>query len=460
MVALTTATKPDVQIAPPPARPSKWRSFGVFIAWQLIAILFVEAVLFCAGLGEEEIFKFDSEVGFRHMPNKRITWRTEGFAQSYLNEDGMREPGLTVAKPANTYRIALLGDSMVEGFQVPVEQTFGEVAAKEIGDIDGKKLQVLNFGISGYSTAQEYLQLKRQVLKYQPDLVLLCYNSRDIFENWTPPDQVITNVRPAALHLPGGGLDVDSAQVKRWFNSPRARFLRSVDWLRQNSRIYGLFSAIDLEWSQKNPWYRAFIDFVGKPKRGIEAFSKLIEEERKKESAGPAWRIAFFEDAKKPAAAKAASATDHVFISAATNDSLSIPLTAKQEPMPVTSYTQVISKTLQSLMTEMRAECTKSGAKFAVVSLPVRAELCPLIGMETAFGTINYAQELDAVQKICTTQKIPYLNLEAAAETSLPLQKRESLFYVVHLAPEGHQFIARKIAPFIKEQFASKTNSP
>jgi lysophospholipase L1-like esterase len=461
MVASPTITKPKTEIAPKqPASKPKWKTIVSFVAWQMVAILFVELVLFTIGLGEEEIFKFDPEIGFRHMTNKRITWRTEGFAQSYLNEDGMREPGLTVSKPANTYRIALLGDSMVEGYQVPIEQTFGEQIAKQLGSIDGKNIQFLNFGTSGYSTAQEYLQLKRQVLKYQPDLVLLCYNSRDLFENWTAPDQVITNVRPAAIHLPGGSLNIDNTQVRRWFNTPRAKFLRSIDWIREHSRIYGLFAAIDLEWSQKNPYYRAFINTIAKPKNGPAEFQKAFAAAEK--NSGPAWNINFFEDtkraAKKPEATPAKTAseeTKNVFISAASNDTLSAAPELPKAVMPDTPYAKIVSTTLSSIVAEMKGECEKNGAKFAIVSLPVRAQLCPLIGMETAFGTIDYPQELDAVSKICAAQNIPYFDVEAAAE-KLPPAKRESLFYVVHLAPQGHEFIANQIAPFVKAQFVNE----
>ena len=148
---------------------------ALFLVCQILAVLFVEGVLYCTGLGEEEIFRFDRDIGFMHMTNKRITWRTEGFAQSYLDADGMRQPGLTVAKPADTFRVAVLGDSMVEAFQVPLEQTFGEIIAKRLSPFDSKEVQWLNFGTSGYSTVQEYLQMKRQVMKYHPDLVILCY---------------------------------------------------------------------------------------------------------------------------------------------------------------------------------------------------------------------------------------------------------------------------------------------
>ncbi len=122
-------------------------------------------------MGEEDIYKLDSTLGFQHFPNKRVTWRSEGFSQSYFDADGMRDPGLTIAKPANVYRIALLGDSMVEGLQVPIEQTFGKLIEKKLNQSGKRSVQILNFGNSGYSTAQEYLQLKQKVFKYQPDLV-------------------------------------------------------------------------------------------------------------------------------------------------------------------------------------------------------------------------------------------------------------------------------------------------
>ena len=38
-----------------------------YIAWQLVALLAVEATLAFAGLGEEELFKLDPEIGTVHM---------------------------------------------------------------------------------------------------------------------------------------------------------------------------------------------------------------------------------------------------------------------------------------------------------------------------------------------------------------------------------------------------------
>src|SRR4030095_15927244 len=85
--------------APVTWKPAWLTRVLVLVLWQVIAILVAELFLFFVGLGEEEIFKFDPELGTKHMTNKRVTWRSEGYAQFYLNDDGMREPGLTIAKP-------------------------------------------------------------------------------------------------------------------------------------------------------------------------------------------------------------------------------------------------------------------------------------------------------------------------------------------------------------------------
>src|SRR5437868_2662617 len=102
-------------------RKQPWYVLAVkIIAWQLVAIFVVELSLSMAGLGEEEIFKLDPVLGFRHMSNKKVTWRSEGFATSYFNEDGLRESLVTVAKPAGTFRVIILGDSLAESLQVPI----------------------------------------------------------------------------------------------------------------------------------------------------------------------------------------------------------------------------------------------------------------------------------------------------------------------------------------------------
>lgn len=480
--------KLSTPVRPRPSARARWAAIAMILLCQVLAIGFVEFVLWCAGMGEEEIFHFDPQIGFVHMHDKRITWRTEGFAQSYLNHDGMREANLTVAKPANTYRVAVLGDSIVEGLQVPIEQTFGQIIARRLTPLSGKKIEFLNFGTSGYSTVQEYLLLKRSAMKYHPDLVLVCYNSRDLFENWTAPDQVITNVRPVALHLPGGHLVIDYLPVRRWLRSPRGQFMLSTNWLRAHSRICGLLAALDLELSQHNRFYRAIVDAVSHPKKVIPDLQEAIASLA---SNGPSFRINFFEDSaakssqasavpatateaasqhvlnsaagndsfEKTPALATATTSQHVFNSATGNDSFTkTPALAavsaadnrKRKGAHHDVYSDLVSRTLASLFDEMRATCAAGNCDFAVIGLPVRAQLCPLPGSETEFNGIDYHDELCMLQSICEAAHIPYCDVENEAE-KLPLESRPKLFYAVHLTPEGQQFIADVVQPFVRK---------
>jgi len=105
---------PQKQIETSIAKATKHRrwlkTLGLIVLWQVIALLLVEAVMASAGLGEEEIFRLDKEIGFKHIPNKRIFWKQEGpGVYSYFDADGMREPNLSIAKPGGIWEYEKIG---------------------------------------------------------------------------------------------------------------------------------------------------------------------------------------------------------------------------------------------------------------------------------------------------------------------------------------------------------------
>ncbi len=469
--------------------PSWYKLAFQIIVFQILAFLVVEFSLLLAGLGEEEIFKLDPLLGFSHMENKKVTWRSEGLATSYFNADGMREPGLTIAKPAGIYRIALLGDSLTESLQVPVESSFGFKIQKELKELLGRPVQVANFGTSGYSTAQEYLQLKSKVLKYKPDLVLLCYNSRDCFENWSPPDEVLTNVRPAALHLPGGKLVVDSSPVSQWLKSPRARFLKQVELLRQHSRLWGIYSAAELDWSLHNETYKRLVLFFTRPGKAIRLISNDLSAYFKAtctelssklasglkattktpasktaalrsaslaatapEAKAPAAKAALENpslaanapEAKAPAAKAASGNPGSALTTAAATPGAAAPADLRL------NYQELIVRTLGSLIAEMRDAAGAAGAGFAVVAMPVRSALYAKQGMQTSFNDYDYNDELKMLLRVCKEKDIKFLNMHEPAKT-LTASERDYLFYLVHLTPKGHEFLASKLTPELKK---------
>ena len=86
-------------------------------------------------------------------------------------------------KEPGTKRIVVLGDSYTIGYEVPSEATYASVLESSLR-ARGYPAEVLNAGVSGYSNAEEYLYLERELLKYQPDAVVMgFYGGNDLVDN-------------------------------------------------------------------------------------------------------------------------------------------------------------------------------------------------------------------------------------------------------------------------------------
>jgi hypothetical protein len=151
------------------------------------------------GLGMSEIFlrvigysfplfyTADYYRGYALQPNIEGRYQREGGSYVRINSDGLRDREHAKAKPADTVRIAVLGDSFTEAMHVPMEQTFWwllEQRLKECHAFPGKTVEVIDFGVSGYGTAQELMTLRQKVWDYSPDLVVLAFTTNnDVYDN-------------------------------------------------------------------------------------------------------------------------------------------------------------------------------------------------------------------------------------------------------------------------------------
>ena len=88
------------------------------------------------------------------------------------NDKGLRGPTRSYRSKPGVYRILLVGDSFMEGYQVPLDKLFATRLEELLTD---KSVEIINLSIGGYGTVQEYLYLREEGLKYQPDLVLLAF---------------------------------------------------------------------------------------------------------------------------------------------------------------------------------------------------------------------------------------------------------------------------------------------
>jgi len=113
----------------------------------------------------------DKDFGFESTPGGRGIWTTEHRARLQLNSLGLRDVERDLAKPAGTFRIGLLGDSMVEGAQVGQQATFGAVAERRLR-ADGYNLELINLAIAGPSPIRQLWRLERRGYPLNLDLVI------------------------------------------------------------------------------------------------------------------------------------------------------------------------------------------------------------------------------------------------------------------------------------------------
>lgn len=130
---------------------------------------------------------YDQLLGVRRVPNQTARYVSEDYSTTIvINSEGYHDFEHPIEKPTNTYRIAIIGDSYVEGLQVGRNKNFTYLLEQRLGQqsTSGKKFEVLNFGVSGFGISQYYRLLEVEVMKYKPDMVIMAvYTGNDFYNS-------------------------------------------------------------------------------------------------------------------------------------------------------------------------------------------------------------------------------------------------------------------------------------
>jgi lysophospholipase L1-like esterase len=97
------------------------------------------------------------------------------------NSQGMRDHEPLPADTRGLVRLAVLGDSFSFGLGVPVEDAYPEVLERALNSSApaGRRFDVLNFSVPGYSSRQEAVAMTAKVLPWRPQVVILGYVLND-----------------------------------------------------------------------------------------------------------------------------------------------------------------------------------------------------------------------------------------------------------------------------------------
>lgn len=218
----------------------------------LFALFIVELSLRILGFSEPSLFyMYDRDRGLALRPSAEGWWHKENHNYVRISSQGLHDVEHTLMKPPGTLRIAVLGDSYAEALQVPVEDAFWAEMGRDLQQcpqLGARRVEVLNFGVSGYGTAQELITLRERVWDYSPDIVLLTFTTgNDVNDNLKALSQ--DTLRPYFVYR-DGKLTLDTSMPNSQEASLRFRLRnsaagRALDWLRQRLRILQLVSAVD-----------------------------------------------------------------------------------------------------------------------------------------------------------------------------------------------------------------------
>ncbi len=172
-----------------PRRPTLRRRLLLMLAGLAAGLTLAEFALQVAGV-EIRAGRLvrDPILGWRNRPG----WPGPPFP---INSRGFIGPELDPKKAPGTIRIFCLGDSCTAGDLLPsLDDTYPSQLARELRQrYPDRAFEVINAGVGGYSSFQSRTWLEREIIQYEPDLIVLYFGWND---HWPAraggPDKIVS----------------------------------------------------------------------------------------------------------------------------------------------------------------------------------------------------------------------------------------------------------------------------
>ncbi|MEK6476208.1 SGNH/GDSL hydrolase family protein [Catalinimonas sp. 4WD22] len=160
------------------------RSIGYFLITAFICTLAIELYIRGTEISGVSETDYDKEIGRVIRPNAKIVHYNENFTYSQVNKYGYLGPSYSPDKAPGIFRVALLGDSYVEGFQVLERHHFRTILEEELREnLKYDSVEILNFGRSGFGLADAYAYDLNFVSEFDPDLKVYLLSAIDFYKS-------------------------------------------------------------------------------------------------------------------------------------------------------------------------------------------------------------------------------------------------------------------------------------
>lgn len=129
-------------------------------------------------------------------PDPVLLWRPKPEAP--YTRQRFKGPVVEVPKPKGVFRILCYGDSNTDGPDRGGWPRQLAVLLEDARSADGRRFEVLNAGVAGYSSHQGLLRYRSQVDTFEPDLIFVSFGWNDAVTSSRPADHEFVPP-PAAL---------------------------------------------------------------------------------------------------------------------------------------------------------------------------------------------------------------------------------------------------------------------
>src|ERR1700686_2665938 len=160
-----------------------FRFAAVLISLVIVALLGEVALrLFAPRLGVEvdeknRFYRFDHDLGWTPLENVTRVEKENRY-DVHQNQFGLRAPDdMQLKKTSGRKRVLVLGDSYVWGVGASQEELF------TAPEVYGTNDELINCGVSGYGTDQEYLFYLLKGQKFDVDQVVLAFTPYNDVDN-------------------------------------------------------------------------------------------------------------------------------------------------------------------------------------------------------------------------------------------------------------------------------------
>lgn len=160
-------------------------SLAVVVVATLVGLVLVEFSVRALGLADHLVtdpaYVTDTAPGVGNRYKSHFKGVVQGPTQLQTNAFGARDREFERAKPPGTLRIVVMGDSYAFGQGVAMEEAFPKVIERALAArLPGTRVEVINFGVQGYSLGQAVSRFVAEAAAFAPDIALLAPIADDL----------------------------------------------------------------------------------------------------------------------------------------------------------------------------------------------------------------------------------------------------------------------------------------